>query len=59
MQNPNVNMVDFLITFAYHGMFSINKVMQRFLLSGHSYLSNNADFSHIGKKKDAPEIFFF
>ena len=50
-QNRNVNMVAFLITLVNDDMFSINKVTQWFLWSGHSYLPSDADFSHIEKKK--------
>jgi len=49
----------FLITLVNDDKFSINKVTQRFLWNGHSYLPNHAVFSHIEKnKKDAIRIFF-
>jgi len=48
----------FLITLVNDDKFFINKVTQWFLWSGHSYLPNDADFSHIEKKKKDAIGFF-
>ena len=57
VQNRNINMIAFFVSLVNDDRFSINKVTQRFLWSGHSYSSNDADFSHIEKKKDVIGVF--
>ena len=50
-QNRNFNMTASLITLVNDSDLNIKKVTHRYLWSGHSFLPNDTNFSHIEKKK--------
>lgn len=52
-QNRNVNITSFLISLVNDTSFKFQKIVHRFMWSGHSYLPNDSDFSFIEKKKNA------
>ena len=52
-QNRNFNIVAFLLSLVNNDNFSLHKITHRFMWSGHSYLPNHSDFSHIEKRKKA------
>ena len=56
-QNKNINITSLFISIVNDPALKVEEIVHKFMWSGHSYLPNDIDFSHIErKKKDAIAI---